>query len=422
MKMPLNPINDRQHWCVLWHTVLLVCLLSGGTIAAVGGNRIYSDRFLSLQAIVNDDWQERPVMTLGTDDVLYIGFDELSHEYHRLTYHLEHCEADWTASEGLFESDWLVGFNDNQIENYQNSLNTTVLYTHYELTIPNDRCRLKMSGNYRLTVIDEDAGDEHVLSVEFYVVEPLMNVGLAATTNTDIDHNVNHQQLSMQLLYNDLRVTNVDEELYWVVMQNWDERTMRRGMRPNYVSDRGLAWDHNRQLIFDAGNEYHKYEVLDVSHTTMGLDRIMWDGEHYQAFPFTVVPRRNYLTDPDADGAFIIRNSDNREIDYTCDYVWVNYTVQCPYQGELYLDGQWATDANRENYRLKYDAAAGMYHTALLQKQGYYNYRLVTPDGNLAPLEGSFFQTENRYQALVYYKPVGERTWRLVGYRAIELR
>jgi len=38
-------------------------------------------------------------------------------------------------------------------------------------------------------------------------------------------------------------------------------------------------------------------------------------------------------------------------------------------------------------------------------------------DGTTAPVstEGNFFQTENSYQTLVYYKGVGERTDRLVG-------
>ena len=416
----MTSYKKNSYLCIMkLHFLTFLLFLS---LAASGGNRIYSDRFKSLQTIVNDDWTERPIMTLGSADVLYIGFDELSHNYHRLTYHLEHCEADWSVSEEIFESDWLVGFNDNQIDSYQNSINTTVMYTHYDLTIPNDRCRLKMSGNYRLTVVDEDADGERVLQVEFYVVDPQMTVALTATTNTDVDHNVSHQQLSMQVLYNDLRVTNVDEELRWVVMQNWREDQARRNMRPTYVTTRGLAWDHQRELIFEAGNEFHKFEVLDVSHTTMGLDQIMWDGTAYQAYPFAVTPRRNYLTDQDADGAFIIRNSDYREIDYTCDYVWVNYTVESSYEGDLYLNGMWTTDANRETYRLEYDEEKRLYHAAVLQKQGYYNYQLVDADGKLAPLEGNFFQTENRYQALIYYKPAGARTWQLVGYRAIELR
>ena len=111
------------------------------TTVASAENRTYRPEVKSLQAVVNQDW---------LSDVLYIGFDELSHDYHRYVYRLEHCEADWTTSEELFESDWLEGFNNNVIEHYERSINTTVPYTHYQLQIPNDRCRLRLSGNYRL--------------------------------------------------------------------------------------------------------------------------------------------------------------------------------------------------------------------------------------------------------------------------------
>lgn len=397
----------------------LMLALAGTNMWA--GNKIYSERFKSLTSMVNNDWKNRPVMTLGTTDVLHIGFDELSHNYHRLTYHLEHCEADWQASEELFESDWLEGFNDNQIEDYQNSVNTTVLYTHYELKIPNDRCRLKMSGNYRLTVYDEDADNERVLEVEFYVLEPQMALGLTVTTNTDIDHNKSHQQVGISLKYNDIQIFNHEEELRTVVMQNWQEQTARHNVKPNFINNKGLAWEHNKRLIFDAGNEYHKFEVLDVSHATMGLDRIVWDGEHYQAYPYPTEVRRNYLTDTDANGAFLIRNSDNYESDFTCDYVYVNYLLQAPYYGDLYVDGQWTSDANKETYRMDYDEQHKQYRTSLLQKQGYYNYQYVMKNGQLAPSEGNFFETENSYQVLVYYKGTGTRTWRLVGYRGAKI-
>ena len=124
-------------------TVLLLLV----TIMVWSDNRIFSPRVKTLTSIVGNDWMNRPVMTLGSDDVLNIGFDEFSHNYHRLTCHIDHCEADWSTSEEIFESDWLQGFNDWQIGDYQNSINTTVLFTHYQLTIPNEYCQLKMSGN-----------------------------------------------------------------------------------------------------------------------------------------------------------------------------------------------------------------------------------------------------------------------------------
>ena len=401
---------------------VLLALLLACALSTHAANRIFVPNVRTVTSVVNGDWLNRPVMQLGSNDRLTVGFDELSHQYHRFVYRLEHCEWDWTTSDALFESDWLEGFNGNPIDDYQNSLNTTVLYTHYQLTIPNEHCRLKMSGNYRLTVYDEDRGNERVLEVEFYVVEPLMTIGLEATTNTDIDINRSHQQLSMTVNYNDLPVSNIDEQLHTLVMQNWRQEIARTDVRPTYINMKGLGWEHCRPLIFDAGNEYHKFEVLDVSHPTMGIDHITWDGSHYQVFPFAQQVRRNYLTDVDADGAFVVRNSENSEVDYTCDYVFVNYVLEAPYEGRLYLQGLWTTDSDRDQYLMRYDGAKGIYYTQLLQKQGYYSYQYLTEDGSIPSAAGSFYQTENRYQALVYYKGIGERAWRLVGYRGLELR
>ena len=400
--------------------ILFGLLLLATTLQA--GNKIYSPMVKTLTTIVNNDWQNRPVMELGSRDVLHIGFDELSHDSHRYICHLTRCEADWSETTDVFESDWLQGFNDFPLDDYQNSLNTTVDYTHYEFTIPNSQCMIRMSGNYRLSIFDEDNGHEKILDAEFYVVEPVVNIGLNLTTNTDIDVNKSHQQVSINLEYKDLNVIRPEDEIYTVVMQNWNEQTARLNPAPQYTYHQGLRWENQRELIFDAGNEYHKFEVLDVSHPTMGIDRIGWDGKRYQAFPFTTTVRRNYLTDESANGAFYIRNSNRSEIAYTCDYVWVNYTLEAPYSGEIFLQGQWTNNADATAYQMQYDANSQCYIAQVMQKQGYYSYQYVDKDGRTAPTEGNFFQTRNKYQVLVYYKGLGDRTWRLVGYRGLVAR
>ena len=400
--------------------ILFGLLLLATTLQA--GNKIYSPMVKTLTTIVNNDWQNRPVMELGSRDVLHIGFDELSHDSHRYICHLTRCEADWSETTDVFESDWLQGFNDFPLDDYQNSLNTTVNYTHYEFTIPNSQCMIRMSGNYRLSIFDEDNGHEKILDAEFYVVEPVVNIGLNLTTNTDIDVNKSHQQVSINLEYKDLNVIRPEDEIYTVVMQNWNEQTARLNPAPQYTYHQGLRWEHQRELIFDAGNEYHKFEVLDVSHPTMGIDRIGWDGKRYQAFPFTTTVRRNYLTDESANGAFYIRNSNRSEIAYTCDYVWVNYTLEAPYSGEIFLQGQWTNNADATAYQMQYDANSQCYIAQVMQKQGYYSYQYVDKDGRTALTEGNFFQTRNKYQVLVYYKGLGDRTWRLVGYRGLVAR
>ncbi|MBR1448108.1 MAG: DUF5103 domain-containing protein [Prevotella sp.] len=408
--------------------VLLVVLMMGAALTAGAWHRVWSPNVKGLQVIVNDDFEALPILTLNSDDRLTIGFDELSHRYQRFTYRLEPCNPDWTPTEGLFDSDWLVGFNDLPIEDYENSLNTTTLYTHYELTFPNRECQLKMSGNYRLHIVDEDG--EEAVTVELRVVEPLMNVGLSATTNTDLGLNTRYQQVAMTVLYGSLRVTRPDEQIQTLVMQNGREDNMKVNVKPNLTMPQSLKWEYNRGLIFDAGNEYHKFEVLDPTHPTMGLATVRWDEDTrtWHALPVPCEPRRNYLYDEDANGAFLLRNSDNYESERTSEYVYVHYRLQPARHygdGQVVVSGRWATEAP-EQYVMEYDEASQSYNATVMQKLGYYNYQLllVDMDGTTHPLpeEGSFYETENTYQALVYYKGTGERSWRLVGYQEITLR
>lgn len=408
-----------KHYLLAFYLVL-------SCLNGYAGNRTYNTQVKSLQAVVNQDWLSPCVMRLHGDDILHIAFDELSHNYHRYVYRLEHCEADWSPSEELLESDWLEGFNNNVIEDFEHSINTTVPYTHYRFSLPNAQCRPTLSGNYRLSIIDDDL-QEIVASVEFMISEQSMILSMAASSNTDRDTNLNHQQVTFGLRYGDQLVTDPSSQIQTVVMQNGREDTWQWNVAPSAISHLGMEWRHRKELIFDAGNEYRKFEILDTSHPTMGIERIIWDGDAFQSFPYLSEPRPNYLYDEDANGAFYIRNSDNRDNDITSDYVWVNYWLKTPFvkDGYIVIDGHWTTD-DPESYVMTYDPDQRLYSAKILQKQGYYSYQYlwVTPDGTSHPLpsEGNFYQTENRYQALVYFKGTGERTWRLTSYSQITLR
>ncbi len=401
------------------YLILSLCL----TIEIQAKNIVYNPQIKSLQSVVNKDWLAPTVMRLDTDDVLSIDFDDIAQEFHQYAYHLERCEADWGTSTEVFESDWLEGFNNNIIDDYAYSTNTTIPYIHYHLQLPNDHCRLKLSGNYRLNIIKEE-GDEIVASVEFMVSEQSMSLALHLSTNTDIDFQKSHQQISASLIFGKEQITNPEEQIYFVVTQNNREDNCRKNIRPTHISDNNMEWTHCRELIFESGNEYHKYEILDTSHPTMGIDYIHWDGMYFQVYPFINMPRPHYIYDKDANGSFYIRNSDNIENETTCDYVWVNYRFRVPQlsNGSIYIQGRWTTEMP-ELYLMHYDAKEKVYKTQILQKQGYYSFQYLwhKDDGTIhfLPSEGNFYQTENRYQAYLYYKKLGERTWRLTAVREI---
>lgn len=410
-------------------TVLLslLCCVSATTAQR---HEILDRQLHTLQVVVNDDPLQPPIMNLGGGNHLEIGFDEFSHEYHRYIYKVEHCNADWSPSTEIFESDYMNGFNGEPIEDYEKSFNTTVLYAHYSLRIPNENISLKLSGNYKLTVYN-DEGDEPVpvLTACFSLVEPGVGIGATVSTNTDIDFNKSHQQVDFSVNYGLVKVIDPHRELKTVVMQNrrWDNCVVNP--KPNIQAANKIEFTHNRQLIFPAGNEYHKFEILDVHVPTLNVDRMEWFDPYYHATLYPNQTARNYLYDEDQNGAFIIRNSDDEDVATTCDYVFTHFTLKSPQLpgGEVYLNGEWTYNRFIPEYRMTYNRETQAYEATALLKQGYYNYNyLFVPDGdtqgNSGRTDGNFYETENEYIILVYHRPNGGRYDKLVGYRRMNFK
>ena len=385
-------------------------------------NEILDKNIASLQVVANNDWLSLPIITLNSNDFVNISFDDLTHEYHRYCYKIEHCEADWQTSSALFESDYINGFaSGNTIDDVQESTNTVQLYTHYNISFPNNKCRPKISGNYRVTIYDENDEKHVVCRAYFMIVEPSMAVQLNVTTNTDIDINGKHQQVEMAVDYGNNIISNPQTQIKTVVMQNnrWDNAVVNA--RPQYIKANGLQWIHCKDFIFDGGNEYRKFETLDVTHTTMGLESINWDGHNYHAWIWTDEPRPSYIYDKDANGAFLIRNSDNIDNDVNSDYIITHFRLKSPQTADpIYINGFFTNDRFLPQYEMKWNEKNQQYEGELLLKQGYYSYQylMMKPEGKLKPVpsEGNFYQTENTYQALIYFKANGDRTDRLVGY------
>ena len=57
--------------------------------------RIYDENVRTLTVIVDDDPTLPPILSLRKRHSLSIEWDEMSHDYQRYVYHLQHCNADW---------------------------------------------------------------------------------------------------------------------------------------------------------------------------------------------------------------------------------------------------------------------------------------------------------------------------------------
>lgn len=406
----------------MWNVVRIILALFVCIPALSQRHEIYSSDVGSLQVVAGTRWQELPVIRLGEPEAVRISFDEFSHTYHRYTYTIKHLEWDFSESEELFVSDYISGFHDGLlIEDLEESINTVQLYTHYTFQIPNERCRLLMSGNYRVDVFDEDNGNQKVLSAYFMVCEPLTNVGIGYKVDTDIDVRKSHQQAEVKVDYSRLNVTDVRGQIKGYVLQNncWSNAVVLPP--PSRMSQSMLEWTHCRDLIFDAGNEYHKFEMLDIHRNSLNVESNVWDGERWHTLLWRDVPRRSYVYDETAKGAFYIRNTNNIENDVASEYVLVHFFLQSndPLPLPVYVNGQWTQDWFAPQYEMKYDEKQKCYECVVPLKYGYYSYQYRLFDGErsyIPSTEGSFYETRNIYSTFIYYRGIGERTDRLVGF------
>jgi len=412
----------------IYSIVLLILLFAAGAKAEKFRTEAYSDRVKTLQVGLVDNLQAAPYITLEGENFVEVNFDILGNQSGIYTYTLTHCNADWTPS-NIPQSDFMNGFQNRIIEDYALSLNATMNYVNYRISFPNEDIFLKASGNYAVLVFPENE-TEPILCACFSVVEPNVDIDLTVTSQTDRGMNNFFQQVGFTVKCGDL-VKNPMNDLKVFVRQN--ERTDNEAVmvKPLHIQNRLLTYEHNPALIFEAGNEYRKFEM--TTRRFNGLHIYSTDF-HDPYFHVTVEPdlprgNRSYSYDEDIDGQIFIRTLEGTEYDYEADYYIVHFFVPAekPFAEDLYILSQAFNNILDERTKMEYSAADGGYVKSAVLKEGYYNYMYVARKNASAPaspaiMEGNFYQAENEYRALVYFRRAGDRFDRLIGTQTLKFR
>lgn len=399
--------------------IIIIALLP--TILIHGRHKVYDENIRTLRVTLNDNPLLPPVLKLGHSSYLRISWDEMSHDYQRYAYRIQHCNRDWEPTTDLFESDYLNGINGLPVEDYETSFNTSQIYTHYSLTFPNHDVSVLLSGNYKLLVYDEESDEEEpVIEVRFTVVEQAMNLSMQISSNTDIDVNDSHQQVTLNLNYGSIKVTDPYSQIHAVVTQNRSGLHTVAGVRPNVNKANGLEWKHCRELIFPAGNEYTNFEILDMHLSGMNVDNMRWYDPYYHATLWTNTVPHSYSTVEDRNGAFYPRTKNQESNNTEAEYVIVHFSLESPrLSKDVYVNGEWSNGDIDPECKMHYREDMGCYEASILLKQGYYDFRYITQDGSTAETWGNFWQTENEYQTFIYYREQGGRYDRIVGYTCV---
>ena len=360
-----------------------------------------------------------PIIQLG--EVLELRFDDINAKEIIYSYKIEHCDYNWQKS-NLSSTEYMTGFETDRIRNYENSFNTLQNYTHYELKIPNQNHQLKKTGNYLISILDEDY--QVVFTRRFIIYQPKLNVGVTAHRSTDIASINEKQSVQFVINHQNLMINNPAEEIKVAIYQNGDWNSVIKNIKPKYIRGSQLMYNYVDDISYWAGNEYLYFDTKEIRNATNNVVRTRLDNIFNTYLYYNEARgKKPYTFYPDVNGNFVLRTIDTDDVHLEGDYSLVHFALEYDENinnDDLYIYGAFNDWKITDENKLTFNEKTNFYEASLLLKQGFYNYTYVSVDENSEinnhAIEGSFYQTENEYTVIVYYRKYGERYDQVIGF------
>jgi len=389
-------------------------------------NMVYVPNIKSVQVTVLGVALSDPVIQLNSVSQFELSFDDLDADVKRYDYSLELCNWDWTPSD-LSTFDYLQGFTSQRITNFQHSFNTGQPYTHYWVDFPNSDLQVKKTGNYLLKVFNDNDADHPVITWRVLFYESKMGVLAEVARPYDPVYSDEFQQINYTVQFNGVPVTNPVNEVHTLVLQNfrWDNAIT---LPPLFIQPTQLDYHYQKENLFPAGKEFRHFDIRSIRFLTERIKSVNTDnGNVVTLMEDTSRAHARYFYEKDINGKYVIGYQEGNNPDVGADYAYVNFFMPFspPLEGGHPLVfgalTNWGLDSQCV---MQYDALRHGYTAQLYLKQGYYDYYFAWMDQqkpffDFEEFEGNWFETENNYMILVYYRPAGERYDQLIGLRTI---
>lgn len=398
---------------------------AAGQVSIVYTDKVFNGKIKTVQ-LFKEGWNlSYPLMKLGSDDRLVLHFDLLEDQPETYNYTIIHCNKDWQRSD-LNPTDYLEGFPENQIEKYEPSFNTKISYYHYSVTFPNERIRLKLSGNYILTVYPAGYPDKPVLTRRFMITEDVARIEPNIHRPQIMEFYNTGQQVDFTVHWAGLLVNDPYHDFSSFILKNGQWTDAKTDLSPDIAGNNELIYNSlSARNVFPGGNEFRYFDIRNIRYQSEFVRRIDFIGDSYHVY---LLPSENrefkpYFYWQDFNGKYYIAVQDGRNMDTEADYLYVYFTLPSRNEvtgGRMYVSGALSNWAFNNDNLMTYDAARGEYQCTMLLKQGWYNYEYIfirdgDQTGEPSFFEGNHYETENDYLILVYYRNIRDRYDRLIG-------
>lgn len=395
---------------------LLLCLTVFVKINAQNGQQIPPPGYIKSIYFNKGAEALMPFFKLGERFNLY--FDDLIGDESDYYYTIEHYDKNWKLS-NINKNEYIRGMDDLRIEVFRNSMNTLQPFSHYRVSFPNQRTSILISGNYMINILNVDR--EVVFSRRFIVYEEQINIAMQAKRVRDLKDNDKKQRIELSYDYGSQNYINPRENFTVSIFQNgrWDNAIS--GIKPQFMLGTKFNYEYE-ETHFWGGNEYWFYDNSDIRQVNNMVAKIASDAGIFNIYLFPYEPREFYTFYEDVNGSFMPRNKVRENNALESDYAWVYFSLKherIP-NASVYVVGMFNNYFLTEENKLEFNTQTNQYETAALLKQGFTNYRFVgVQDGKIndaLAIDGNFFETENNYRSVLYYRGNVDRYDRIIGY------
>lgn len=404
----------------LFQKLLLVFIFTSATAQEVQ-NEIIPPYNIKTVSFVQGGSNVVPIFELGS--TFEFQFDDLFGNEANYYFEITHCDYNWKPT-GIPKTDYILGFDNQRITDYTNSFNTLQLYSHYRLPFPNQfATQLRISGNYMLKILNEDR--EVVFSRKFILYEGRSTVTAQVKRSRNLSNIDYKQNLDFSITSNDIVFQTPLQNVKILLIQNGNFNTTIKNVPPQYTLANELVYKYDSETQFWGGNEFLYFENKDIRVASNNVAKIGANSDIYNSFLYTSPARANqiYTVNQDVNGNFVVKNINASNNAIEADYAWVYFSLSAPafrLDKDIYITGMFNNYSLSPEYKMDYNAEKGIYEKAVMIKQGFTNFQYTVADkkGTIDyenAIDGNFYQTENEYTILVYYRESNDRYQRVIG-------
>jgi hypothetical protein len=408
--------------------LLLLFVLTAGAVKAQQPDFVFSPSISTPQLYMAGNQLGYPILRLGSSDQMELHFDDIDGNVKSYYYTIVLCNEDWTPAL-VSEFDYIKGFSQIRIENYQLSSISLTRYTHYQATLPDPNCIPIHSGNYLLKVFLDGDTSKLAFTRRFLVTDSKINIQsqLLAPTNFEIAQT--HQRIQFRINTAAVNPNNPLDQIKVVVLQNnrWDNTI--RNIKPTFYVNNDLQYNNDDAVVFQGGMEYRWIDLQSFRYLS---DRVQSANTTKTSIDVIAKPdadrsQHDYYFYKDYNGNFQIQTTESYNPLWQTDYATVHFSFVPPGNAafpdkDVYVQARFTGGNLDDSSRMTFNPEHGRYERSFFLKEGYYSYNYVTVDKTDADMkpsfaftEGNHVETENNYMILVYYRALGARADELVG-------